>query len=87
MNGALLSAGGIQGPHLRSAVDIGSTTIAAHLCNLQDEVLVSSGAMNPQIRWRRPHEPRVYVMMNLGGDADMTAAVRRLSISWRTTSR
>ena len=60
------------------AVDIGSTTIAAHLCNLQDgEVLASSGAMNPQIRFGEDLMSRVsYVMMNLGGDADMTAAVR-----------
>ena len=60
------------------AVDIGSTTIAAHLCNLQDgEVLASSGAMNPQIRFGEDLMSRVsYVMMNPGGDADMTAAVR-----------
>jgi len=34
------------------AVDVGSTTIAAHLCNLETgEVVASSGAMNPQIRF------------------------------------
>ena len=34
------------------AVDLGSTTIAAHLCDLQSgEVVASSGLMNPQIRF------------------------------------
>ncbi|MGI9371031.1 MAG: ASKHA domain-containing protein [Hyphomicrobiales bacterium] len=60
------------------AIDIGSTTIAAHLCNLSDgEVLASSGLMNPQIRFGEDLMSRVsYVMMNPGGDAEMTSAVR-----------
>ena len=34
------------------AVDLGSTTIAAHLCDLRSgEVIASSGIMNPQIRF------------------------------------
>ena len=34
------------------AIDIGSTTIAAHLCNLSTgEVVASAGTMNPQIRF------------------------------------
>ncbi|NIR59319.1 MAG: drug:proton antiporter, partial [Gammaproteobacteria bacterium] len=34
------------------AVDVGSTTIAAHLCDLSSgEVVASSGVMNPQIRF------------------------------------
>ncbi|MEM7169013.1 MAG: 2Fe-2S iron-sulfur cluster-binding protein, partial [Pseudomonadota bacterium] len=34
------------------AVDVGSTTIAAHLCDLSSgEVIASSGIMNPQIRF------------------------------------
>ncbi|MFZ1727022.1 MAG: ASKHA domain-containing protein [Albidovulum sp.] len=60
------------------AIDLGSTTIAAHLCNLSDgSVLVSSGLMNPQIRFGEDLMSRVsYVMMNPGGDVEMTGAVR-----------
>jgi uncharacterized 2Fe-2S/4Fe-4S cluster protein (DUF4445 family) len=60
------------------AIDVGSTTIAAHLCDLADgEVLASSGLMNPQIRFGEDLMSRVsYVMMNPGGDVEMTAAVR-----------
>ena len=60
------------------AIDVGSTTIAAHLCNLVDgQVLASSGAMNPQIRFGEDLMSRVsYVMMNPGGEADMTRVVR-----------
>jgi uncharacterized 2Fe-2S/4Fe-4S cluster protein (DUF4445 family) len=61
------------------AVDVGSTTIAAHLCNLSSgEVIASSGLMNPQIRFGEDLMSRVsYVMMNPGGDREMTDAVRR----------
>ena len=60
------------------AVDLGSTTIAAHLCDLKTgEVVASSGIMNPQIRFGEDLMSRVsYSMMNPGGDAEMTAAVR-----------
>ncbi|MGO1117992.1 ASKHA domain-containing protein [Rhodovibrionaceae bacterium A322] len=60
------------------AVDVGSTTIAAHLCDLASgEVLASSGIMNPQIRFGEDLMSRVsYVMMNPGGDREMTQAVR-----------
>ena len=60
------------------AVDIGSTTIAAHLCDLKTgEVLASSGVMNPQIRFGEDVMSRVsYVMMNPGGDVELTASVR-----------
>ena len=60
------------------AVDLGSTTIAAHLCDLATgEVLASSGLMNPQIRFGEDVMSRVsYSMMNPGGDIEMTAAVR-----------
>ena len=60
------------------AVDIGSTTIAAHLCDLvTGDVLASSGLMNPQIRFGEDLMSRVsYVMMNPGGEVEMTAAVR-----------
>src|SRR5271165_1336516 len=60
------------------AVDIGSTTIAAHLCDLvSGEVVASAGVMNPQIRFGEDLMSRVsYSMMNPGGAALMTAAVR-----------
>ncbi|MDQ0473843.1 ASKHA domain-containing protein [Labrys wisconsinensis] len=60
------------------AVDIGSTTIAAHLCDLKTgEVVASAGVMNPQIRFGEDVMSRVsYVMMNPGGEAELTSAVR-----------
>ncbi len=60
------------------AVDLGSTTIAAHLCDLRTgEVIASSGLMNPQIRFGEDLMSRVsYAMMNKGGDAEMTRAVQ-----------
>ena len=60
------------------AVDLGSTTIAAHLCDLQTgEVLASSGVMNPQIRFGEDLMSRVsYSMMNPRGAEEMTSAVR-----------
>ncbi|MDZ4135841.1 MAG: ASKHA domain-containing protein, partial [Paracoccaceae bacterium] len=66
--------GGIYG----LAIDLGSTTIAAHLCDLRDgAVLASAGVMNPQIRFGEDLMSRVsYAMMNPGGDVEMTTAVR-----------
>jgi uncharacterized 2Fe-2S/4Fe-4S cluster protein (DUF4445 family) len=60
------------------AVDIGSTTIAAHICDLlTGNVLATSGAMNPQIRFGEDLMSRVsYSMMNPEGAQQMTAAVR-----------
>ncbi len=60
------------------AFDIGSTTIAGHLCDLASgDVVASAGVMNPQIRFGEDLMSRVsYVMMNPGGDADMTRVVR-----------
>ncbi len=60
------------------AIDLGSTTIAAHLCDLRNgEVKASAGVMNPQIRFGEDLMSRVsYAMMNPGGDAEMTRAVR-----------
>ena len=60
------------------AIDLGSTTIAAHLCDLRDgSVLASGGVMNPQIRFGEDLMSRVsYAMMNPGGDVEMTRAVR-----------
>lgn len=60
------------------AIDLGSTTIAGHLCDLRDgRVLAASGLMNPQIRFGEDLMSRVsYAMMNAGGTDEMTAAVR-----------
>ena len=60
------------------AIDLGSTTIAAHLTDLRNgAVLASAGAMNPQIRFGEDLMSRVsYTMMNPGVAADMTKAVR-----------
>ncbi len=60
------------------AIDVGSTTVAGHLCDLSTgTVLASSGIMNPQIRFGEDLMSRVsYVMMNEGGEADLTAAIR-----------
>lgn len=60
------------------AVDVGSTTLAAHLCDLATgEVLASAGLMNPQIRFGEDLMSRVsYVMMNPGGEVELTRAVR-----------
>jgi len=60
------------------AVDIGSTTIAAHLVDLASgEALASAGRMNPQIRFGEDLMSRVsYVMMHPGSEEQMCAAVR-----------
>ena len=60
------------------AIDVGSTTVAGHLCDLATgEVLASAGLMNPQIRFGEDLMSRVsYVMMHPGGDAELTAAIR-----------
>ena len=60
------------------AVDIGSTTIAAHLCDLASgAVIASAGVMNPQIRYGEDLMSRVsHLMMHPDGAADLTEAVR-----------
>jgi len=60
------------------AVDVGSTTIAMHLCDLSTgNVLATSGMMNPQIRFGEDLMSRVsYVMMNPGGEEVLTKIVR-----------
>ena len=60
------------------AIDVGSTTIAAHLCELSNgEVICSNGMMNPQIRFGEDLMSRVsYVMMHPEGSREMTLAVR-----------
>ncbi len=60
------------------AIDLGSTTIAAQLCNLDTgDVVATADTMNPQIRFGEDLMSRVsYVMMNEGGDEAMTRVVR-----------
>ena len=60
------------------AIDVGSTTIAAHLCELSTgKVVASSGLMNPQIRFGEDLMSRVsYIMMNDGGERDLIKVVR-----------
>lgn len=69
---------GFQSQVYGMAVDVGSTTIAAHLCNLQTgEVVASAGRMNPQIRYGEDLMSRVsYIMMNADGDQALIRAVR-----------
>jgi len=70
--------GYFEGPLYGLAIDLGSTTIAAHLTDLSTgEVKASSGVMNPQIRFGEDLMSRVsYAMMNPGGAVEMTSAVR-----------
>jgi len=69
-----------QGKHqvLGAAIDIGSTTLALYVYDLNNGKLVyESSAMNPQIRFGEDLMSRVsYVMMNEGGDEKLTIAVR-----------
>ena len=60
------------------AFDVGSTTVAGHLCDLATgEVLASAGAMNPQIRFGEDLMSRVsYVMLHPGSVDTLTRAVR-----------
>ncbi len=60
------------------AIDVGSTTIAAHLTDLvRGDVVAAVGVMNPQIRFGEDLMSRVsYVMMNPGGDKELTRVVR-----------
>ena len=60
------------------AIDVGSTTLAGYLLDLATgEVVGTAGRMNPQIRFGEDLMSRVsYVMMNPGGAAALTGAVR-----------
>jgi uncharacterized 2Fe-2S/4Fe-4S cluster protein (DUF4445 family) len=60
------------------AFDVGSTTVAGHLCDLHSgEVLASAGAMNPQIRFGEDLMSRVsYVMLHPGSERELTKVVR-----------
>ena len=60
------------------AIDVGTTTVAAHLTDLASgEVPASVGAMNPQIRFGEDLMSRVsYIMMNPGGEIELTREIR-----------
>lgn len=70
---------GFRDRSLGVAFDVGSTTIAGHLCDLlSGEILATHGEMNPQIRYGEDVMSRVsYAMMNPGGAAELTATVRQ----------
>jgi uncharacterized 2Fe-2S/4Fe-4S cluster protein (DUF4445 family) len=59
------------------AVDVGTTTVAGHLCNLRTgEILASSSRMNPQVPYGEDLMSRIsYVMMNDDGVERMHAAI------------
>ena len=56
------------------AFDVGSTTVAGHLCDLHTgNVVASAGEMNPQIRFGEDLMSRVsYVMLNAGSEKELT---------------
>lgn len=74
---------GFHNSALGLAVDIGSTTIAAHLSSLlSGRTLASAGTANPQIRFGEDLMSRVsYVMMNPDGDQALTKAVREAIVT------
>jgi len=61
------------------AIDVGSTTIAATLCDLATgDVVAQLGLMNPQIRFGEDLMSRIsFIMMNQGGADQLTASVRQ----------
>ena len=69
---------GLRDRALGIAVDVGSTTLAGHLFDLATgTALATAGTMNPQIRFGEDLMSRVsYVMMNPGGEVELTRAVR-----------
>ena len=69
---------GLRETVLGVAVDVGSTTLAAHLCDLGGgEVLTSAGRMNPQIAYGEDLMSRVsYAMLEPEGAGRLTAVVR-----------
>ena len=60
------------------AIDVGSTTVAAQLCDLRNgEVLASAGKMNPQIRFGEDLMSRVsYIMSNPGSERQLSDVIR-----------
>lgn len=70
---------GFHDRSLGVAFDVGSTTIAGHLCDLlTGEVIATHGEMNPQIRFGEDVMSRVsYAMMNADGATELTRVVRQ----------
>lgn len=60
------------------AMDVGTTTVAGHLCALDSgEVLASTGLMNPQIRFGEDLMSRIsYLQQNENSAPELTAAVQ-----------
>ena len=69
---------GLKDRILGAAVDVGSTTMSAHICDMNSgDVLASTGIMNPQIRFGEDLMSRVsYGLMNPGGAEEMTESVQ-----------
>jgi uncharacterized 2Fe-2S/4Fe-4S cluster protein (DUF4445 family) len=69
---------GFRDVALGIAFDVGSTTVAGHLCDLvTGDVLASAGAMNPQIRFGEDLMSRVsYLQLHPGAAGTLTSAVR-----------
>ncbi len=69
---------GFRGEVYGVSIDVGSTTVAANLCNLvSGEVVASGSLMNPQIRFGEDLMSRVsYVMMHPEGAEEMTSVIR-----------
>ncbi|MFV1999849.1 MAG: ASKHA domain-containing protein, partial [Acidimicrobiia bacterium] len=69
---------GFRDVALGIAFDVGSTTLAGHLCDLfSGETLASAGSMNPQIRFGEDLMSRVsFVMMHPEGAQQLTSDVR-----------
>ena len=61
------------------AVDVGTTTVAGHLCKLgTGEVVASGGMMNPQIRFGEDLMSRIsYLQQNEGQAPALTASIRK----------
>jgi uncharacterized 2Fe-2S/4Fe-4S cluster protein (DUF4445 family) len=72
------------------AVDVGTTTVAGHLCALDTgEVLSSAGVMNPQIRFGEDLMSRIsYLQQNEGSAPELTRAIREaLATLFETLAR
>ncbi len=69
---------GLKERILGLAVDVGTTTVAGHLCDLlTGEVLASGGMMNPQIRFGEDLMSRIsYLQQNEGQAQALTDSVR-----------
>ena len=69
---------GLKTQILGVAIDIGSTTMSAQICDMNSgEILAVSGMMNPQIRFGEDLMSRVsYGFMNKGGADELTKVVQ-----------